>query len=93
MESPGGTAPPKRQTIHNNKQGKEGVNSFLSHVIITLAGVPKILQSKQRSAKAMKIWHLRNHLPGHEPPQVPPSPTGSSVSEIRSFQITVPSLT
>lgn len=70
MQSLADTAPPKHQTIHN-KLGKERVNSFVFDVIITLAGVPKILQSKQSSAKAIKIWHLRNYLSGHQPFQIP----------------------
>lgn len=64
MQIPAGTAPPKHQTIHN-KLGKEVVDSFLFDVIITLAEVLKILQSKQCSAKAIKVWHLRNYLSGH----------------------------
>ena len=78
MQSPAGTAPPKHQTIHK-KLGKEGAKSFLSDAIITLAGVPKILESKQCSAKAIKIRHLRNYLSGHQPPQVPPQSHAAEV--------------
>lgn len=64
MQSPAGTAPPKHQTIHK-KWGKEGVKSLLFDAFITLAGVPKILQSKQCWTKAIKICHLRNYLSSH----------------------------
>lgn len=45
MQSPAGTAPPKHQTIHKELGNKE-VESFLFDRIVTLAGAPKVLQSK-----------------------------------------------
>lgn len=60
-ECPAGIAPPKHQTIQKELGSKE-VKSFLFSRIVTLAGAPKVLQSKQCCTKAIKICHLRKYL-------------------------------